>query len=262
MNLVMARQMALADVVAAVGLCSALVCGPAQAGAAPACVTAPGSFAFACTGSSAYYATLTLQVGGKTVSLSTNGFQGWVSNASFNIGGPFGVNSNYVVGVYNDASYNNYFGFNLSRLGSTGSVTSASLTVNSGLINATMNYTLFGATDLTSQLEANFGPNTNLYDELAAGLVYDDPILAPNTTDPFKPLVLTLNELAIKDINDAIQSRSVMFTISGHADLVSSVPEPSTWVLILAGFLGLGFVARRHPALRRRDLVSAGRSAF
>ncbi len=125
-----------------------------------------------------------------------------------------------------------------------------------------MNYTLFGVTDLTSQLEANFGPNTNLYDKLAGGLVYDDPILAPNTTDPFKPLVLTLNELAIKDINDAIQSRSVMFTISGHADLVSSVPEPSTWVLILAGFLGLGFAARRHPALRRRDSVSAGRSAF
>ncbi len=77
----------------------AFVFGPAQADAAPACVTAPGAFASACTGSSAYYATLTLQVGGKTVSLSTDGFQGWVSNASFNIGGPFGVNSNYVVGV-------------------------------------------------------------------------------------------------------------------------------------------------------------------
>ena len=91
-----------------------------------------------------------------------------------------------MVGVYNNASYNNYFGFNLSRLSSTASVTSASLTLNSGLINATMNYTLFGATDLISQLEANFSPNTNLYDELAAGPVYDDPILTPNTTDPFQ----------------------------------------------------------------------------
>ena len=152
-----------------------------------------------------------------------------------------------MVGVYNDASYNNYFGFNLSRLGSTANVTSAILTVNSGLIDATMNYTLFGATNLVSQLEANFSPNTNLYDELTAGLVYDDPILTPNTTDPFQPLVFTLDESAISDINDAIQNRSAMFTISGHADLVSSVPEPSTWLLILAGFLGLGFAARRRP---------------
>ncbi len=74
--------------------------------------------------------------------------------------------------------------------------------------------------------------------------------------------MFALNELAIEDINDAIQSRSVMFTISGHADLVSSVPEPSTWVLILAGFLGLGFAARRHPALKRPGSVSAGRGAF
>lgn len=262
MNLGMARRMALAGGVAAVGLCWALVCGSAQAVAAPACVTAPGAYAFACTGSSADYATLTLQVGGKTVSLSTNGFQGWVSNASFNIGGPLGVNSNYVAGVYNDASYNNYFGFNLSRLGSTANVTSAILTVNSGLIDATMNYTLFGATNLVSQLEANFSPNTNLYDELTAGLVYDDPILIPNTTDPFQPLVFTLNESAINDINGAIQNRSAMFTISGHADLVSSVPEPSTWLLILAGFLGLGFAARRRPALKRRGSVSVRRGAF
>jgi len=261
MNLGMARRMTLAVVVAAVSLCSAPVCGPAQAGAA-ACVTAPGAYAFACTGSSAGYATLTLQVGGKTVSLSTNGFQGWVSNASFNIGGPLGVNSNYMVGVYNNASYNNYFGFNLSHLSSTASVTSAVLTLNSGLINETINYTLFGATDLISQLEANFSPNTSLYDELAAGPVYDDPILTPNTTDPFVPLALTLNESAIKDINDAIENRSVMFIISGHADSVSSVPEPSTWLLILAGFLGLGFAARRRPAIRGRGSVFVGRSAF
>ena len=255
MNLVMARRMALTGAVAAVGLCSALLWGSAPAGAAPACATAPGAYAFACTGSSAYYATLTLQVGGKTVSVSTGGFQGWVSNASFNIGGPLGVNSNYVVGVYNNASYNNYFGFNLSRLGSTASVTSASLIVNSGVINATMNYTLFGAADLLSQLDANFSPNTNLYDALAAGPVYDDPILTPNTTDPFQPLVFTLNESAIGDINDAIQNRSV-FAISGHAALpstvfVGSVPEPATWILMLAGFAALGSVAHRQAARRR-----------
>ena len=88
---------------------------------------------------------------------------------SFNIGGPFGANSNYMVGVYNNASYNNYFGFDLSRLGSTATVTSANLTVNSGLINPTMNHTLFGATQWISELETDSSPNTNLYEELATG---------------------------------------------------------------------------------------------
>ncbi|HEY1783793.1 MAG TPA: PEP-CTERM sorting domain-containing protein [Roseiarcus sp.] len=264
--------MALTGAVAAVGLCSALLSGSTQADAAPACVTAPGAYAFACTGPSADYATLTLQVGGKTVSLSTDGFQGWVSDNSFNIGGPLGANSNYVVGLYNNASYNNYFAFDLSRLGSTASVTSASLTLNAGLINATMDYTLFGATDLLSQLEVNFSPNTSLYDALAAGPVYDDPILTPNTANPFQPLVFGLNESAIGDINEAIQNRSLMFAISGHAALpatafVGSVPEPATWMLMLAGFVGLGFVARRRQAMRgqamrRRASVSAGPGAF
>ena len=254
MNLDMARRIALAGAVAAAGLGLALASG-GQASAAPACIAAPGAYAFACTGSSAYYATLTLQVGGKTVSLSTNGFQGWVSNSSFNIGAPLGPNSNYVAGVYNNASYNNYFAFKLSSLGSTASVTSASLTINAGLINATMDYTLFGATDLLSQLETNFSPNTNLYNDLAAGPVYDDPILTPNTANPFQSLVFTLNESAIEDINDAILARS-MFAISGHAALpstvfVGSVPEPATWILMLAGFAGLGSVAHRLAARRR-----------
>ena len=158
-----------------------------------------------------------------------------------------------MVGVYNDASYNNYFGFNLSRLGSTASVTSASLTVNSGLINATMNYTLFGATDLLSQLEANFSPNTNLYDELAAGLVYDDPILTPNTTDPFQPLVFTLNELAIRTLTTRSRTGACcdFRPCSRSIRPIWSVLCRAVDVVDLAGFAGLGSVAHRLAARRR-----------
>src|SRR5579864_8079311 len=241
MKLVVARLIALAGAVAAFALGEAWVCGSAQA----SCQLPPGAsgaFAFGCTGSSADYATLTLQVGGKTVTLSTDGFQGWVSNSSFNIniGGPVGANTNYMVGVYNGTKFNDYFGFDLSSLGSTAKVTSAKLTVSSGLIDQKLNLSLFGATQWVSELETGSGANAALFGRLATGREYDDPILSPNAIEPIR---LTLNGLALTDINDAIGSPTHLFAISGHADLAETVPEPSTWILILAGFAGLGFAA-------------------
>jgi PEP-CTERM motif-containing protein len=253
MNLVMARSIALAG---AVALSGAWMGGSAQAVPAPSCALAPGAsgaFAFGCTGSSADYATLTLQVGGKTVVLSTNGFQGWVSDSSFNIniGGPIGANTNYMVGVYNGVSYNDYFGFDLSRLGSTATVTSATLTLHAGLIDQKLNLSLFGATQWISELDTGSGVNAALFRGLATGREYDPSVLSANTTDLTVPLVFTLNGMALTDINAAIRSPTQLFAISGHADLADAVPEPSTWMLMLAGFAGLGFVARRRAARRR-----------
>jgi hypothetical protein len=253
MKLVVARSIALAGAVAAFALGEAWVCGSAQAGSASSCAVPPGAsgaFAFGCTGSSADYATLTLQVGGKTVTLSTDGFQGWVSNSSFNIniGGPVGANTNYMVGVYNGVSYNDYFGFDLSRLGSA-TVTSAKLTVSSGLIDQKLNLSLFGATQWVSELETGSGASAVLFGRLATGREYDPSVLSANAADPTAQIVFTLNGLALTDINDAVRSPTHLFAISGHAD--PAVPEPSTWVLMLAGFAGLGFAARRRAARRR-----------
>lgn len=255
MKLVVARSIALAGAVAAFALGEAWVCGSAQAGSASSCAVPPGAsgaFAFGCTGSSADYATLTLQVGGKTVTLSTDGFQGWVSNSSFNIniGGPVGANTNYMVGVYNGVSYNDYFGFDLSRLGSA-TVTSAKLTVSSGLIDQKLNLSLFGATQWVSELETGSGANAVLFGRLATGREYDPSVLSANAADPTAQIVFTLNEMALTDINAAIGSPTHLFAISGHADLAGAVPEPSTWVLMLAGFAGLGFAGRRRAARRR-----------
>jgi len=191
-------------------------------------------------------------VGGKTVTLSTDGFQGWVSNSSFNIniGGPVGANTNYMVGVYNGVSYNDYFGFDLSRLGSA-TVTSAKLTVSSGLIDQKLNLSLFGATQWVSELETGSGANAVLFGRLATGREYDPSVLSANAADPTAQIVFTLNEMALTDINAAIGSPTHLFAISGHADLAGAVPEPSTWVLMLAGFAGLSFAARRRAARRR-----------
>jgi hypothetical protein len=256
MNLSRARSIALAGAVAVFALSEAWGCGSAQAGPAASCQLAPGAsgaFAFGCTGSSADYAALTLQVGQKTITLSSEGFQGWVSNSSFNIniGGPIGANTNYMVGVYNGTSYNDYFGFDLSSLGSTAKVTSAKLTVHAGLIDQKLTLSLFGATQWISELEIGSGVNAALFRELTTGREYDPSVLSANTTDPTAQLVFTLNGMALTDINAAIRSPTQLFAISGRADRADAIPEPATWILMLAGFAGLGLVARRRAARRR-----------
>ena len=62
-------------------------------------------------------------------------------------------------------------------------------------------------------------------------------------------LMFVLNGAAVGDINAAIQTKTV-FALAGQVS-AASVPEPSTWVMLLAGFAGLGVVARRRAAKRR-----------
>ena len=228
---------ALRGAIAVGALSAVLVCQPARA----------DYYAFANSqdfGASADYgyATLSLLVGESWIDINTGGFQGWISTNSYNIGGPTGVNSNYIVGVYDNTSYNDYFGFYLSDLHLTVPVTAAKLIVYSGLINEKVNYSLFGATQWISQLETGPSPNTALYHALATGPEYDPSILSPNTTNPMAQLTFMLDGLALTDINSAIQSRTMMFAISGHAD---PAPEPSTWVLMLIGLAALSYVGYR-----------------
>ena len=253
MNLVRARSIAFAGAVAVGALSETLASGSAQAGAPSSCEPAAGAYAFACT-QDLGYATLSLTVGDTTVNIDTGGFQGWISTS--NLVSRIPGDLNYMVGNLYGASFNDYFGFNLSSLGSNAEVTSATLTVYSGLINEKLNYTLRGvATEWISLLE-NGLPNSNLFGALKTGRVYADPILSP-TNNLTTPLSFTLNSKALYDINYAIQQGTRMFAIGGHADLASSVPEPSTWIMMLAGFAGLGVVGRRRAA-RRRAAASAG----
>jgi hypothetical protein len=248
MDTAIARSTAFAIAV----LSSALVCAPARAVQTPPCEALPGAgdYAFGCT--QAREASLTLVEPTKSdpdnsVTLFTNGFQGWIKESSFGIAGPDG-DLNYLAGVYSGTSYKNFFAFDV---GGQANVTSAKLTVYSGLISTKMSYSLFGATAVVQQLENGFSPNLTLYDALGTGVKYGSAIIAPNSS--FQNIVFTLNAAAVTQINKTAGVKNGTFAVSGDA----AVPEPSTWAMMLAGFAGLGLVAYRRRVKRQAAAASA-----
>ena len=196
--------------------------------------------------------------------ISTNGFQGWVESGLLNFAGAAG-NTKYIAGLFNGANHDNFFGFDLAE---RGSITSAALVIYSGVISTELTYSLnsLTGTGLETALQVAFtdksttisSPNTSFYDDIEGGEPYTTYAI-----DPSSPTVLdiSLNGLAVRDINAAIQNGSGFFAIGGSVTpdppifsvppplpTPITVPEPSTWVMMLAGFAGIGFARRRRPA--------------
>ena len=184
-------------------------------------------------------------------------FQGFISNTDSSVvpsvGGPNGKNTSYAAGSYGGMLLVDYFGFNLASLPATvTSITSATLVVELGTVTNNLTYTLFGATQWVSQLETPGDQNAALYANLVKGVgtdFYGSFQVAQNTGSSMTELMLTLNAAAVGDINTAIKNKAV-FALAGQVS-AAAVPEPSTWVMLLAGFAGLGVVARRRAAKRR-----------
>ncbi len=165
-------------------------------------------------------ATLTLQEGSESVGLSTGGFQGWVGNDSVNLAGP-----------------------DIAGVKST--VTSANSTLYSGTISAELDYSLYGATQAITQLSNAISPNpdTALYNELGQGVKYDSFVI--DSGNSLHSLMFTLNAAAVSGVNAEILGKKTAIAISRAA---IPVPEPSTWIMMLAGFAGLGLAAYRRAA--------------
>lgn len=239
-------------------LCGTAICNPARA----------NSYAFGNT-SSAPDAVLTLTLGtGATApefEVSTDGLQGSVSALGNGFAGP-GANTGYTVGLLSGAIYVNYFDFDLANAicvlncpaspSLTATVTGATLTVLSGKINKTLQYSLYSAGAAISELTSPvLSPNPSLYNALTAATnpLYASATFNPNTSTTMSTIILSLNSAAVADINTAITNKA-MFGVTGG---VEPVPEPSTWIMLLAGFAGLGLAARRRAA-RRRALAPSG----
>ncbi|MCG2672787.1 PEP-CTERM sorting domain-containing protein [Bradyrhizobium sp. GCM10023182] len=65
----------------------------------------------------------------------------------------------------------------------------------------------------------------------------------------------TLTQVEFDYIGDGVWGKGEPFLAALTTDTVSAVPEPSTWAMMLLGFLGLGFLHSRH---RNRPALSAG----
>lgn len=244
MTTFLARSTAFAGVILAAVLGSA----PARASCMGTC-----EFAFAGVSNDADLV-LTLSNGTSITIAATT--QGNVTNFGVPM---FGVPStNYLAGLWGSASYENFFDFTLPSENAGVTVTSASLTLSSGLINSSLTYTLLGPTAVISKFTPR-APNQTLYNELGAGTTYATYLLSPNTSSPaaqLSEIMVALNAAAVSKLNSEIHGSNQKFLIAGSV-AAAPIPEPSSWVMLLAGFAGLGVVARRR-AVKRRAAAPAG----
>jgi hypothetical protein len=249
-----ARSVALAGAIAVGVLCEAFISAPAQA------QTFVGAF-----GNTDLDATLELFNSSDVMvaMVSTDSllglFQGFISNTDNSVipsaGGPTSNTTSYAVGSYAGMLLIDYFGFNMK--GVTATFSTAELVVYSGAITNDLTYSLFGATQWVTQLMTPADQNAALYAAMVKTVSsgsYGSFQVARNTNNPMAPLVFMLSGGAMTDINAAITAQGV-FAIAGQAS--APVPEPSTWVMMLAGFAGLGIAARRRAA-KRRAAAAAG----
>jgi PEP-CTERM motif len=258
-----AGRAGLAVALALGGLLEAVSGQPAKASYVAFGNTASGSQ----LGTASNKATLDLLEDGIWVFVTTQ-FQGWVATGGpTGYNSPSGANTSYTAGYTTSSVYGpiytaDYFGFNLAgpvcevsnpgdcfTLPSTTKVTQANLVIYSGTISNKLNYSLFGATTWLSDINTTTSDNAALYADLVTTNTnsYGTFAIAP-TSSPSTVLTFGLTGSALSDINTALagqKNQKAPFVIAGK---VSPVPEPSTWVMILAGFAGLGVIARRRAA--------------
>ncbi len=172
-----------------------------------------------------------------TQTLSTNFFQGWVSQANgvSNLAGPDN-NTNYFAGSVDGAYYNNFLVFNISG---ASPMTTATLEIDSYAISSNVTYTLHNVTTPISSLYDASSPNAAIYNDLGSGVSYGSFALNPQQS--YTTLSLSLNSAGVAALDKAIASRDQYFAIGGSI----SAPEPATWAMIGLGFAALGLVGYR-----------------
>jgi PEP-CTERM motif len=195
--------------------------------------------------------------------VSSHGFQGSILDSDTAVppsfGGPNSANTSYPTGVYQGNLVADYFVFDLTGV-TTQQVTSAVLTVAAGAITNNLTLNLSGISsqtvdDLMSPELGNTIPFTTVYNGLVSGASYGSFSVSEFSGDPATLLTFSITDsTALAEINEDVKDG--MFGVAGTASGGDVVPEPSTWLMMLAGFAGLGFVARRRAA-RRRAAASA-----
>ncbi|HEY5290442.1 MAG TPA: PEPxxWA-CTERM sorting domain-containing protein [Caulobacteraceae bacterium] len=167
---------------------------------------------------------------------------GWYANTGTGNGG-----SNYIVGNCSvspcgdsgDGEYRDYFVFDLSNVDVP--ITSASLSIgnpSNGFGGSPADYTSWDVTTALASLTSG-GGGLAAYGDLGSGVMYAST--AVGAGDNGTQVSIVLDSAAITALNADLGSQ---FAIGGA--LSTTVPEPATWGLMLAGVGAVGFALRRR----------------
>lgn len=182
---------------------------------------------------------LILQTGSGSITINDAGFQGWVSDAADDLAGP-GGNTNYLAGNLGSSHYNDFFVFGIS--GITSSVTAATFTVDAATISDVLTFRLGDATAYASELYDASSPNIGLFNDLSSGTEFGSYTLTASESGTL--LTFTLNSAGVAALNAAISGGASEFALGGTV-LGSAVPEPTSWMLTIAGVGLIGGALRR-----------------
>jgi PEP-CTERM motif len=188
---------------------------------------------------------------GGDVVLTINGvdYVAFTSGHYDNLGGH--ISTNYQAGFdgFNNnplSEVRNYFAFDLGNL--TGAITSATLTIPSnpfgiGYQNTSgtgsITYTNWDvSTSVDDLVDGANGPS--IFADLGSGEKFGSALIGPGDL----VTTVTLDDAALDDI---FAAEGKQFAIGGSAiATVASVPEASTWAMMIAGFGLMGGVALRR----------------
>lgn len=160
------------------------------------------------------------------------------------------TNGNYLAGISGDLEYRNFAVFDLSNL--SGMASTAELRIATAFINGPVTYSLYGSDATLDELDRQRAPGDAegiaLFNSIGTGTFYGS---RDYTVDDFYlSRTIELNAAAVSEINAAAGGQ---FSFVGAATQVtSSVPEPSTWLMLILGLFGIGS-AMRSDARHRRE---------
>ncbi len=169
--------------------------------------------------------------------------QGWWSTTAANFRG----NNNVITGSMFGTQWNDFFVFDLTGL--TGTVTAASIGLNTKYVAGTPSVALWDVTTPLSALEnIDNGPDRAIYADLGSGTLYGDaiPVTTGNTH-----ISLALNSAGIVAVGNALGGS---FAIGGSAN--TDIPEPSGLFPLLPALTGVWAARYRFRQASKRSALS------